>query len=355
MVKLSMIELNKEVIENMVIAQFKLNAGIAGPRWVLGLTKDSKIINWARYCFMEGVEAIDSYPYKHWKAISSEVDKRNVKIELSDIWHFLLSNVIENEFNFYFNDHDINTIDIKDEQFEIIFMNAIKDKVVNILSTYTYSNENSLKSLERASDKSEFKELPYFEKFVSLTADMSIEKMNSDIKLPDYDINLMVYIFHKICSIVSLNIEVLYYAKGELNKFRQLNGYKDGTYIKNWTVNGVVMEDNVVLFDLVDQNIKTEDLITSLDTIYKSMTPTFKLTPKDREILHVAYSDHILKLLKNDFKEKDYEYIYTYITGEGSTQTKNLTDKELVDEIISDIDNSHTCLSPLMEIINKYI
>jgi hypothetical protein len=39
---------------------------------------------------MEAAEAIDSFNWKHWKNIESEPDLDNAKVELVDIWHFIM-------------------------------------------------------------------------------------------------------------------------------------------------------------------------------------------------------------------------------------------------------------------------
>jgi dimeric dUTPase (all-alpha-NTP-PPase superfamily) len=40
---------------------------------------------------MEIAEAIDSISWKHWKNIEGGIDYENFKVELIDIWHFLIS------------------------------------------------------------------------------------------------------------------------------------------------------------------------------------------------------------------------------------------------------------------------
>jgi hypothetical protein len=76
-------------------------------------------------------------------------------------------------------------------------------------------------------------------------------------------------LFFTIISHLDIDIENLYkryVVKNQLNTFRQQNGYKDGSYIKNW--NGV--EDNVVAFEIMDSNpsITPSDLYKKLNSKY---------------------------------------------------------------------------------------
>ena len=43
---------------------------------------------------MELAEAIDSVSWKHWKNIDGGIDYENFKVELIDIWHFLMSELL---------------------------------------------------------------------------------------------------------------------------------------------------------------------------------------------------------------------------------------------------------------------
>ena len=54
-----------------------------------------------------------------------------------------------------------------------------------------------------------------------------------------------------------------------LNRFRQNNGYKEGTYIKVWNGN----EDNVVMMDIMDKNpgYGVNELYEGLDEVYKKL------------------------------------------------------------------------------------
>ena len=82
-------------LEEMFLLQKQLNDDTNGANWELGINKFNKEINWLRCIHMEVAELIDSTPWKHWKNISSNPDMENIHIELVDIWHFLMSYILQ--------------------------------------------------------------------------------------------------------------------------------------------------------------------------------------------------------------------------------------------------------------------
>ena len=82
-------------LEEMFLLQKKLNDETNGLNWELGRNKYDKEINWLRCIHMEVSELIDSTPWKHWKNITDEADIDNIHIELVDVWHFLMSYILQ--------------------------------------------------------------------------------------------------------------------------------------------------------------------------------------------------------------------------------------------------------------------
>ncbi len=78
----------------MLTLQQKLNDETNGDGWERGVTKQGKIIDWRRCIYIESAELIDSYPWKHWKNIDANVDYDNIRVELVDIWHFIMSELL---------------------------------------------------------------------------------------------------------------------------------------------------------------------------------------------------------------------------------------------------------------------
>ena len=82
-------------ILKMLQLQQELNDATNGKGWENGLTKNNKTIDWKRCIYLECAELIESYPWKHWKNIDAQPDYENIKIEAVDIWHFIISQGLE--------------------------------------------------------------------------------------------------------------------------------------------------------------------------------------------------------------------------------------------------------------------
>ncbi len=82
-------------ILQMLELQQQLNDATNGEGWEKGVTKNGKIIDWKRCSYLECAELIESYPWKHWKNIDAQPDYANIKIEAVDIWHFIMSQGLE--------------------------------------------------------------------------------------------------------------------------------------------------------------------------------------------------------------------------------------------------------------------
>ncbi len=81
-------------IKQMFKLQQQLNDATNGLIWTEGATKEGRQISWLRCIYMETAEAIDSFNWKHWKDIEAPHDLDNAKVELVDIWHFIMSEAI---------------------------------------------------------------------------------------------------------------------------------------------------------------------------------------------------------------------------------------------------------------------
>ena len=75
--------------------------------------------------------------------------------------------------------------------------------------------------------------------------------------------------FFRCCKLSGLGftwLQKLYIGKNALNKFRQDNGYKEGTYTKIW--NG--KEDNVIMIEILE---KLED--AHFDNVYVNLQESY--------------------------------------------------------------------------------
>jgi len=221
-------------LEEMFLLQKKLNDETNGANWELGINRFNKEINWLRCIYMEVCELIDSTPWKHWKDIKGKVDLNNIHIELVDIWHFLMSYILQ-ETNI--------------------------PKAVSIVNTHCiYEALNK--------DEVEYKDIIIeAEKLAYISLAIGTKNM-----LEFSGIERLVEQFFKTCKVSGLSfkwLQKIYIGKNALNKFRQDNGYKEGTYKKIWDDK----EDNVVLLEMLKKNddINFEFIYNELENIYKKV------------------------------------------------------------------------------------
>jgi dimeric dUTPase (all-alpha-NTP-PPase superfamily) len=210
-------------IEQMFELQRQLNDHTNGVIWVDGFTKENRKISWYRCIYMEVAEAIDSFNWKHWKSINTEPDWANIRVELVDIWHFIMS----------------ESIRFKDESYA--------NKYLKLKPQGDFNVEVLINTLE---------------KMLSLSVASNIDPKIINIR----DITDL---FFTAISQVDMGIEELYkryVVKNQLNSFRQRHGYKDGSYIKLWNT----VEDNVVAFNIMDENpsISPSELYQKLELRY---------------------------------------------------------------------------------------
>jgi len=228
----------KEKILEMLLLQNELNSDTNGPNWREDITKNSKKINWKRCIFMESAELIDSFPWKHWKNIEANIDLQNIKIELVDIWHFIMSYLLK-----FHSPTDLANL-----------IENLKDVKSDIKIPQKWNKEDNLKIDE------------YLDIFEELMA-LSLIKNDSDL----YQESLLETFF-KACDAVELNFDELYklyIGKNVLNKFRQDHGYKSGSYKKIWNNK----EDNIVMQEIIknEKEINFDKLYKKLENEYKKI------------------------------------------------------------------------------------
>ncbi len=226
----------KEKIYEMLQLQNELNNDTNGTNWRKGLTKNAKVINWKRCIYMETAELIDSFPWKHWKSIDQKPDFENIKIELVDIWHFVMSYLLEH-----------NSID----KAAILIENNL-DTPADMKIPKNWQKEDNLRIDE------------YLDIFEELMA-LGLIQDNSEV----YQDTLCAQFF-KCCDSLDLSLKelyTLYIGKNALNHFRQKHGYKEGTYQKIWNDK----EDNVIMQEILakDPDISFNQLLERLEKFYK--------------------------------------------------------------------------------------
>jgi dimeric dUTPase (all-alpha-NTP-PPase superfamily) len=221
-------------ILQMLELQQELNDATNGLNWENGMTKNGKIIDWRRCIYLEAAELIESYPWKHWKNIDASPDYENIKIEIVDIWHFIMSEALR--------------------IYKIESRGSIEDiaKAVSNMEGF----EAFIKE-ERSEKLDNYEEIALVENMIRL---LFCEKDNIDA---------LVISFLTISSKLNLKLPELYklyIGKNILNKFRQEHGYKEGTYIKIWSGE----EDNVVMQKILNEKseITPNALYSALEEAY---------------------------------------------------------------------------------------
>ena len=220
----------------MLELQQQLNDSTNGKGWEKGLTKHGKKINWRRCITMESAEMIDSFGWKHWKSIAQETDYANLQIEIVDVWHFVMSLVLEFTHN--------NGAE------------SIEELAQRIANTPEYQKVNSDASFDFGAD------------------DILMMKIENVMRLslipvsPEM-IGAIIEEFFELAYLGALNstqLYRLYVGKNILNQFRQDHGYKEGHYVKMW--NG--LEDNAVMKLAWENNpdMTPSQLYTALKTAY---------------------------------------------------------------------------------------
>lgn len=174
---------------------------------------------WFRALWIECGELIDHYGYKWWK--KQTADMQQVQLEVVDIWHFGLS----------------MRIDGRD-------FAAIAKEMADEIASYQSQNLGVIEASEQLVASVLVKKQFHAGEFVQL---MQAAEMDID------------------------NLFKQYVGKNILNRFRQDNGYKDGSYIKTWHQR----EDNEHLSEVLQSLPVNADfaeaVYQALQTIYQGV------------------------------------------------------------------------------------
>ena len=223
---------NYKKVKEMFLMQQALNDETNGVGWEDGYTKNGKLINWKRCIYMECAELIDSFAWKHWKNISAAPDVNNIVIEIVDIWHFVMSYILEQ----YYGGKDIDHI---------------------------------------VSDVTAVSGFAEFSSYAYDVREYSIYEIVNDIELIIHEtsgfelqIGELLTDFFRVAIKCGVSLDILfvkYIGKNVLNKFRQDHGYKEGSYRKIWGD----LEDNEVLIEVLSKGtVSANEIYEQLQKIY---------------------------------------------------------------------------------------
>ncbi len=227
----------QQILE-MLRLQQELNDSTNGEGWEEGVTRNGKIIDWKRCIYMEGAELIDSFAWKHWKAINQEPDWENIRIEVVDIWHFVMSQLLQ--------------------EYKLNKLGSIEQLAEHVVAQPGYKA---------------FSHLDYRPEVDMYGLIKMVEEMMYDVLKPEgFDLDALINDFFDMAIHCGVNLQhmyTLYIGKNILNRFRQDHGYKEGSYIKVWDGK----EDNVVMLDIMAKNKEfgAQELYAGLEAVYQTL------------------------------------------------------------------------------------
>jgi len=213
--------MDKKRILKMLEMQYGMNC-VVSSEWT------TKGWSWKRAMLVEAVEMIEHYGWKWWKKQTPDIAQ--AKMELVDIWHFLLSEIIEGALSDYSLECMADSLSL--ESFEVSsgyredanFLDTVDDFIEQLMTESHYVLRAFIQ--------------------MTITLGMSFDELYT-----------------------------MYVGKNTLNRFRQDNGYKEGTYHKIWDGE----EDNLHLVHILNNVDKTvldiESIIyAELETEYTRLT-----------------------------------------------------------------------------------
>ena len=171
-----------------------------------------------RAIWVECAEMLDHFGWKWWKKQDPDLDQ--VKLELVDIWHFALSEMIRAGSLSEAVGSELSQVAVAAHSDAIAFRSAIEDLAASSLKTHS------------------FEMAPFIEAMRTLPM--------------GYD-----------------ELYAMYIGKNVLNQFRQNNGYQSGEYRKLWQGR----EDNEHLVELLAE--LSEDPADLPDRLYAALTERY--------------------------------------------------------------------------------
>jgi dimeric dUTPase (all-alpha-NTP-PPase superfamily) len=195
----------------MLAMQDRMNTKVH-PEWI------KQNFAWHRALWIECGELIDHHGYKWWKKQTPEMEQ--VKLEIVDIWHFGMSMLFDGRSVEQIAASLVSDLNAGNVPKRGV-LEATEELATSVLATRKFSIVDFMSMLD--------------------SADMSLD-----------------------------DLYVAYVGKNVLNFFRQDNGYKDGSYIKNWAGR----EDNEHLVELSQQlNTSAGDFS---DQLYKALGQRYR-------------------------------------------------------------------------------
>lgn len=216
-------------LQSMLELQDGMNSKV-NPDWVAANN------NWHRAILAEAVEAIEHHGWKWWK--KQECDMAQLRMELVDIWHFVLSAAIQVKYG-----------NLALARMEMLAEFSLRQKSVLFDSQYYVLSQ--MKLLEK----------------LDLLVGLAAAKRTS------------LALFESLLLDCGMDWDELfkqYVGKNVLNVFRQDHGYKTGSYIKVWDGR----EDNEHLVEILEVADLNSGSIR--DELYRSLKERYLVVLESR-------------------------------------------------------------------------
>jgi dUTP pyrophosphatase len=252
-------QLNERIMNftDLVVAQDYLNE-ITVPKWKSSMTPS----HYVAQAILELAELVteSGVSYKWWKkSDTNQIDTWNVKIEVIDAIHFIISAqilAVRNAMEHMGGDHRLEAEQQLTELGKTMYVG------VDVLELAGQSFDMNLITNDGWIN---------YTTFVDIVRDLGIFTSGEDFTYLDLFRLSYAALLQLVASVglTSLEISAIYTAKMTLNQIRQSSGYKDGTYVK--VQDGV--EDNQKLKDLVENFLS--DNTMSLARLTKNVRNRF--------------------------------------------------------------------------------
>lgn len=218
-----MTTLNKNQVLTMLHLQDKMNSAV-NPDWRNAGYK------WTRAILVETVEAIDHAGWPWWK--KQAVNSPQLRLELVDVWHFMISTLIE-----------------RTEVGNETQMEAVADVIVTRIND-SRSYQDAVNFNNKSYDLADIDLLDALELMAGMAACSTISIRVFDACIEKSGLSWT-------------DLFATYIGKNILNILRQSNGYKAGTYFKDWS--RVELTNKIDFSEKLEDNDHLHDIISGLD------------------------------------------------------------------------------------------
>lgn len=219
---------------------------------------------WRDAVMIEAAELFDHLNWKWWKAYSQDPDWGQVRMEAVDIWHFIMSEIIEAK-------KSIDTVELANR------LVNLKGKTENAISHNVAMFVRELMFISSSTDKMRDQLVPF--------------------SLNIGDINSLVTTFLKLLDSLGMDFDALfkmYVGKATLNRLRWRHGYGKG-YIKDW----LGEEDNKYLDRCLSElDANDPEFVSKLSKMLEERYHEVCVcTPKRKEESDEAYRERTWELM----------------------------------------------------------